>query len=173
MPDTRISNGANVRSSSYFIARAIRPCWRCSDPTPVLALALPPGHDLLEIDADAVSEALAVDTWEAAELGAFLFYVEYLPAAVQARVRQLSQLYRRDYSRTTDSSYWMNHCRRCRALQGDHYLHCEPDGAFMPGTAAAAAAIVLMEIREPFEASAAGYAYEPDYFDVMRRIRIG
>jgi hypothetical protein len=67
----------------------------------------------------------------------------------------------------------MNHCARCRALQGDHFLHCEPDGAFMPATAAAAAAIVLLEIHEPFEASAAGYAYEPDYFDSMRRVRIG
>jgi hypothetical protein len=34
------------------------------------------------------------------------------------------------YSKTTESRYWANVCEHCGALQGDMFLHNEPDGPF-------------------------------------------
>jgi hypothetical protein len=53
-------------------------------------------------------------------------------------------------------------------LLDDHELHCEPDAAFAPSSAAAAASVQIVEVRQPFEAAAAGYTFEPEYFSSMR-----
>lgn len=37
---------------------------------------------------------------------------------------------KRLYSKTIDGYYWANSCPFCRAIQGDFYLYCEPDGPF-------------------------------------------
>ena len=34
------------------------------------------------------------------------------------------------FSRTIREIYWANGCPRCGTLQGDFYLHAEPDGPF-------------------------------------------
>jgi hypothetical protein len=84
-------------------------------------------------------------------------------------LNQLSQFFRLAHSAATLSSYWANHCEHCGTLLGDHELHCEPDGAFTPSSEAAAANIHLLRIQEPFEAVAAGYAFEPEFFGFMRK----
>ena len=43
------------------------------------------------------------------------------------------------------------------------------DGAFMPSSEAAAANIHILQIQEPFQAVAAGYALEPEFFGFMRK----
>jgi hypothetical protein len=60
-------------------------------------------------------------------------------------------------------SYWANHCERCGALQEDHELFCEPEGAFLPTSPAAAATIELLSVHECLEAGAAGYAIDPAF----------
>jgi hypothetical protein len=162
-------NNINNRAPTYSIARALQRCVRCAELTPVLGLVLPPGHETLEADADADEETAAADVWEAAHTGAVLFFVGYLSEGVQNRLRQLSQHYRVDFSESPQDSYWMNHCSFCGMKQGDFELYCEPEGAFMPISAAAAARIQLHDVPEPFEAQAAGYAYAPEFFDYVQR----
>ena len=163
---------ANVRAQSYFVARTHGRCWHCGLSTRLLALALPCNHETL--DADTESEAHegcepAADAWQRAGVNAFLFYVGHLPAGVQNRLHQLQPLFRVGFSAATLNSYWANHCEHCGTLLGDHELHCEPDGAFMPSNEAAAANIQLVKIPEPFAAAAAGYAFEPEFFALMPR----
>jgi len=90
--------------------------------------------------------------------------VQQLPQAVQDRLTQLSRFFRLSFSEATLNSYWANHCEHCGTLLGDHELHCEPDGAFMPSSEAEAANIRLLHIAEPFAAATAGYALEPEFF---------
>jgi hypothetical protein len=52
---------------------------------------------------------------------------------------------------------------------GDHEVHGEPGRGFTPLSEFDAASIVLTAVAEPFEASAAGYSLEPDFFALMRR----
>ena len=153
---------ANVRSPSYFVATAHVSCWHCGSPTLVLGLAMPQSHEVLD-------DELPSDVWHCAGGNAFLFYVEGLPDPVRDRLAALSPLFRRAASTVTLNSYWANHCEHCGTLLGDHELHCEPEGPFMPSSEASAAAIELLQIHEPFEAVAAGYALEPEFFGFMRK----
>jgi hypothetical protein len=122
---------------------------------------------VLEPDDEAQDEETAVDTWRIAAVSAFLFYVEYLPAAVQNRLKQVTQSYRLGDCAVVAGSHWANHCEHCGSLLDDHELFCEPDGAFLPTDESRARIIHLVPIDEAFEADAAGYAYEPDFFDAM------
>jgi hypothetical protein len=133
--------------------------------TAVIGIVLPVGHEVLEIDSDAEAGMRATDVWEVAEAEAALFYIERIPEGVLSRLRQLSQHYRIGSSEVAAESYWMNHCSFCGTGQDDFELYCEPEGAFMPISAAAAASIQLYEVIEPFVAQAAGYAYAPEFFD--------
>ena len=147
---------ANVRSQTYYVARATAQCGHCGSPTRLLALAMPRIHETLE------------DEWQCADANAFLFYVGELPDDVRHRLQALSPHFRRARSAATQSIYWANHCEHCGTLLGDHELHCEPDGAFAPSSEAAAADIELLHINAPLRAAASGYALEPEFFRFMR-----
>jgi hypothetical protein len=162
----------NVRSQTYYVASTDARCWHCGSSTRLLALAVPHSHEILDADATSAAgdhDAATPDAWQRANINAFLFYVEFLPEGVQSRLTQLSRNYRWVHSSATLSSYWANHCQQCGALLGDHELHCEPDGAFMPTSEGAATGIHLAQIFEPFEALAAGYAFEPEFFSFMKK----
>jgi hypothetical protein len=162
----------NVRSRSYYVACTNAGCWHCGLSTRLLALAVPHGHEILDADPpdpDDDQDAAAPGAWQRANINAFLFYVEFLSDGVQRRLIQLSRDYRLARSAATLSSYWANHCQHCGALLDDHELHCEPDSAFMPTSEDAATSIQLVQIQEPFEALAAGYALEPEFFRFMKK----
>jgi hypothetical protein len=165
-------SAANVRSQRYYVARTNARCGRCGFSTIVLALALPKDHQTLDTDTHGDPEGggePGPDAWQRATMRAILFYVEYLSGEVRDRLSQLSPSFRLTYSPATLNSYWANHCEHCGKLLGDHELHCEPDGAFMPSSEAAAAEIRLLQIDTFFEAAAGGYALEPEFLDSMRR----
>jgi hypothetical protein len=162
----------NLRSNSYFVARAGIECRRCGRRTVVTALALAGGHEIFEADPDSAG-ASAGDLWQAADAGAFLFHVEQLPPNVQCRLQEVSPHYRHpDAAQGGEGAQggcWTNHCEHCGAPLSDDDLHCEPGAPFMPQSAAEAAAIEMIICPGPFEAAAGGYAHEPDYFEFMRR----
>jgi hypothetical protein len=171
MPEIPSLPDANVRSQTYYIARTDARCWHCGLSTGLLALAVPDDHETLDEEAqpDTDGGEPASNAWQPANADAFLFYVGCLPDAVRDRLNQLSQSFRLTRSAATLNSYWANHCEHCSTLLGDHELHCEPDGAFMPSSEAAAARIQLLHVHEPFQAAAAGYALEPEFLGFMRR----
>jgi hypothetical protein len=151
---------SNVRSRGYFVARTHAPCRQCGRASEVFALALPPTHELL----DAVSEEgeKTEVTWLSAGVPAFLFFVTWLPDAVQRRLAAYSDAYRLGAGLSPLETCWLNHCEHCGAPQNDEDLHCEP-GVFMPGDASEATAIDLVYIDEVFEAAATGYAPDPEF----------
>jgi hypothetical protein len=163
-----IPDPVNVRSRRYCIARTLGSCFRCGGKTSVVALVLPPSHETLSL-VDGERDGPDVECWDTAASAAFLFYIEYLPEEVRQRVQAVARAYRRTPSAVTQGSYWANCCEHCDAPLEDHELFCEPEGAFMPASAAGAAAIALMRIEEPFEASAAGYACDPQFLEFMIR----
>jgi hypothetical protein len=184
-----VRNDVNIRSSRYFLAHTTGTCWHCRARTEFFALVVPPGHETREPDdeppdwaGDAAqnetqdeaqnetqNEALAVDTWCVATHHAFLFYIEFLPAVIQDRLKQFTQSYRLEFSDAAQGPYWANHCERCGSLLDDHELFCEPEGAFLPTSESSAGAIHLLALDEAFEAAAGGYAHEPQFFNAMSR----
>ena len=172
---------ANVRSQTYYVARSSVRCPHCGRSTQLLALAMSPGHETLyagahdDSDADVVDvddaqfDESVLDDWQRENVNALLFYVEGVPGAVQSRLRQLSRFFRLACDPGAMNTYWANHCEHCVMLLGDHELHCEPEGAFVPCSEAAANDIQLLQIQEPFAAAAGGYACEPEFFASMRK----
>jgi hypothetical protein len=169
MIDPIVRTDINIRSARYFLARAVITCWYCHASTQVAALALPPGHETLELDDDARDDGTPEGSWSIASQNAFLFYVEYIPDAVRRSLNAVSPSYRFGHSEAVEGLYWANHCEHCGFRLDDHELFCEPDGAFLPTTEASAGAVQLLAVEETFEAAAAGYAYEPLLFDSMSR----
>jgi hypothetical protein len=155
---------SDFRATSFIAATTRVQCSHCGRVTGVLALAVPPNHEVL--DAETSDEE---GTWQPVAARAFLFYVSHLSEPVLRRVLALCPTYREAYSEVTWNSYWANHCEHCDSLLPDHELHCEP-GVFMPINESEAANIELLTIDEPFEAEAAGYALEPEHFQFMQRV---
>jgi|SRR5579859_1898443 len=182
------SREINVRSPRYYIARTIYLCRHCGSPTALVGIAVPLGHETLDVDDDAAQEGGETSqpehpaaAWSTADHNAFLFYVDSLPAAVWKRINRYQPAYRPpdpDAGATPaqdpaaagcSDSYLANHCEKCGCRLDDHELFCEPEGPFLPTSASAAAAIRLVPVDEPFEACAAGYSFEPPLFYAMTR----
>jgi hypothetical protein len=151
-PEEALPN-ANVRAASYYIARTSMPCPHCGAITRLTAVALAPAHETCDGESE---------EWQAMAANAFLFYLEAVSITVHARLIQAAPNLAFD-------SYWANHCEHCERIVGDHEVHGEPGRGFTPQSGDDAARIVLTEIVEPFEASAAGYSLEPEFFALMRR----
>lgn len=116
----------NVQADRYSIVQTEETCWRCGELTRVHGFLLPVGHKTLEHADDGVSE------WYVHGEAAMVFYVTDLYPAVAKQIKAITPHYFEDFSKTTNSSYWMNHCEHCSMKQGDFNLYCEPGGAFLP-----------------------------------------
>lgn len=157
----------NIRAARYFIAESAKACWKCGGSTRVYGFLLPAGHETVN-DAGSDDDAVTVE-WVAIDEPTIIHYVDCLPIAVQSRIATLTHHYRLDFSQTTQSSYWMNHCEHCGMKQGDFEMYCEPQGAFLPLYKYEAEQITVHLVHEPFEASCGGFSYGIEWFEYMRR----
>ena len=150
----------NLRCTSYFIAQSMRTCWHCARDTRVFSFLLPRGHRARQDSHESAD-------WELQESEAIIYYITQIPASVQAQMQSVTGYYRNDFSKTTQSFYWMNHCDHCGMKQGDFELFEEFDTPFCPINPQDASRILLRWVSESFEASAASIAYEPGFFEWM------
>jgi hypothetical protein len=148
---------ANHRSEDYLIATSVCDCWHCGGTTRVAAVCLPPGHEVFDAEEGA---------WNAATSFALLFHVHLMPSAVQRHLCDVAPGYGLHPGET---SAWVNHCEICACPIGDDELFCEPGGAFLPTSEAAAALIRLIRVAEGIEVFAGGYAEEPTFFHGIAR----
>lgn len=153
--------GINIRCRSYFIAQSARACWHCERNSHVFSFLLPRGHQTWQDD-----DARA--GWETQNNEAIIYYITWIPEFVQVQMRCMTSHYRSDFSKTIQSFYWMNHCEHCGMKQGDFELFEEFDTPFCPIRTEDACRILLLPVKEAFEASAASIAYEPGFFEGMR-----
>jgi len=135
----------NIRAPCYYLATSTRRCWRCQGLTHVFGIALPAEHEALIVEDDPVD-----DCWQVGGAPTGLSYIGNLPEPVAAQLRRLAPRYRIDYSHTTQSFYWMNHCEHCEAKLGDFETLQEFDGPFH--TLGDTGVSQLPEIAEPFAA---------------------
>jgi hypothetical protein len=127
----------------------------------VFSFLLPPGYETRQDSDESAS-------WEPKESEAIIYYITQIPEAVQIQMRSITSHYRSDFSQTTQSFYWMNHCEHCGMKQGDFELFEEFETPFCPINPKDASRILLRPVNEAFEASAASIAYEPGFFERMR-----
>jgi hypothetical protein len=161
-PDAPLPN-ANIRAAGYCIAHTRAACPHCGCATLLSALVLEAGHETREDDSD---------DWQPVGANAFIFNVAAVSAAVYTRLRKDAPNLRFVFHEPSGISYWANHCRHCGLSIGDDEVHGEPGiHGFVLCSEAHAAGVDLIEVCEPFEASAGGYALEPEFFAFVRRVR--
>lgn len=171
----------NFRSSSYFLAEARRPCWRCGALCRVFAIILPAGHeqfgkrqlDLMEalgLSAELVLNIHDNPIWEIVHKPARLCYMRRLSQPATEKISVLAPSYSYGLSQTVGEEYYLNHCTCCSATQGDHYMHFQIRAPFAPLHAEDAAKIILYRVEEPIEAQAV-WGLEFDFFDDMKSVQ--
>jgi hypothetical protein len=159
-PDVPLPN-ANLRARSYYIARTCVACPHCGASTLLIALALAPGHEQRDDE---------LGDWQPVGANAFCFHIAAVSRTVYRRLRKHAPYFKFTSGGSAGESGWANHCQHCDLAIADAELHEEPGvHGFALCSAAHAAGIDLIEIAEPFEVSAAGYALEPEFFALMRR----
>ncbi len=115
----------SIVSDQACVARARTRCWRCHAEIEVLSIYCHSGW----VDGDRYEE----------------FTVSNITAIDDSLRQQLERwpLFRFGYNKSADGRCLTNHCPRCRVVQADYYLHCEPGGAFFMVKGAPAGAIAL------------------------------
>lgn len=113
-------------------------CYSCHLPTRLFALMALPPFQFVDEDEEPLDDD-----------GFMLKNIGQMPAALAAQLGpQVGRLLRPDFSRTVRASYWMNHCERCDAKQGDHYVQ-GPNGPFWPYTPEEMDTIAALRLEGP------------------------
>ena len=115
--------------SDIYIAEGAKKCRKCHVANSVYAIGVKPA-DLTSID-DGEMPFILLDS------------VEQMPPALSQHLLKACPHYKRDYSKTANLTYYMNHCAHCGSSFGDFYLHNEPGGTFCPTEKEEAAKIRL------------------------------
>jgi hypothetical protein len=136
----------NILAEHWFLATTTRQCWRCHAPTHVFGIVLPEQHEALVVEGTADGSD---DYWQPSDLPTMLSYVADVLESVAKRLRSLAPRYHIDYSQTTHSFYWMNHCEHCKAKLGDFETFHEPGATH--------GKMQLLEILEPFAGSCGSF----------------
>ncbi|EBG6386483.1 DNA primase [Salmonella enterica] len=144
----------NVIAPYWYIAQTYDYCWKCGCGTVMTSVLLPEGHQTLEQDDDGLIY------WKKHEIPAFIFYIYDIPVHILKNFERVTHYLSKNYSKTVDNKYWMNHCQHCHMKQGDFQLHCEVDGAFTPANREQASGIYLTRIEQRFSASCGGISHE-------------
>ncbi len=120
----------NLRAAEAYLVRSPARCWRCSEPFAAVGLLMAPGFEMRDYEEDGNGNEFGF--WSRQEEWCFAHYVADVPPTIATLLRSEAPLYRPAFSKTTQTSYWANHCPSCKVLQGDFNLFEEPDGAFFP-----------------------------------------
>ena len=116
-----------VRSERFMLVLSFTTCWKCGQRTEVFALLLPPRHSVTDRAAGPHKVTIReyIDGSPAA-----LTYTQKISDEATLYLASAAPAFRKDFSKTTQSIYWANHCAGCDALIGDFGQHYEPGGAF-------------------------------------------
>lgn len=112
----------------FYLLKSKESCWKCGNQSSVITFAAS-GLD------GGINDYVK------------FLYVAVLPERLKAFVEKYYPNYFIDYSNTTESYYYINHCEMCKASLGDFYMHSEPEHAFFPQTVEAASGIEIVELK--------------------------
>jgi hypothetical protein len=100
-----------VISDKYYIVSGQHTCWKCKKETKVWSLQLYKEN-------------------KKPSYNSFIYYINDLLDDVLSEINRHTKYYKKDYSKTLNGYYYMNHCEHCSMKIGDFGLYEEPDGGF-------------------------------------------
>lgn len=112
-------------------------CWKCGTLMPIVSLAADQ-YETITFDDD--------DEEEIENLSFGLFhYVKTIPDPVSGVIAEQFPFFQYKYSNTLKTKFWLNVCPKCKAAQGDHFIHCEMGEGFGVTSAQEASKILIVE----------------------------
>ncbi|SPL72104.1 DUF5710 domain-containing protein [Acinetobacter stercoris] len=144
----------NIKADKFYLARSTYSCWSCNKDTFVFSIAVPPTALFLEYD-----EGEETEEWipNIHNNPTFVSYLSAMTINVENTIKKLAPRYHSDFSKTVNTTYWMNHCEHCGMKQGDFGLHQEVDSPFFPISESQAELLEFLEINEPIQCNGDGY----------------
>lgn len=126
------SNSLIKARAPLFLVESTEICWKCKKSTPVVTIA----------SSGILDESDGLQVFDFCIFG----FIDFLPETLLNLIKDRFPTYFKDFSKTTNSTYYMNHCS-CRASLGDFYMISEPGGAFYPTDTSEAEKITLTKIE--------------------------
>jgi len=113
---SRWMNSHNVICDHLYVLKMERTCWKCQQETDVVCLAS--------------NQSYSVESGYKSNSDIQLFsYVEAMPDILASYMKE-QFAYFPSYSKTINASYYINHCKYCKSIQGDNFLHEVPAESF-------------------------------------------
>jgi len=109
----------NIVANYYYIAESIKTCWKCKRETPVHTFFI-------------TKYEINDEKWEEQVIPTFISNIVKINKEALNTIQVYNNGYFQDFTKTSQTKYYMNHCKYCKAKQGDFNLHNEPNIAFMP-----------------------------------------
>lgn len=135
----------NVQAQYYFVCESTTVCWKCSQIIPVYAVAVPSeSATWWEVDG-------RVAGMQEKHPGIMKYITEFSENPFQPDNAALHSVLYKDFSKSANLSYWMNHCIHCSTKQGDNALH-HPGEAFWPLSIPAAKQLKVYRYLRPISA---------------------
>ena len=103
-------------SEHIIILKSINLCWKCKTLSPVYGIAL----DSCEISG------------EEYDMPILCYYISSISPDALKIIQDIYPKYYSDYTKQSNSKYFLNHCQDCGAKFGDFMMYMEPGGSFCP-----------------------------------------
>jgi len=134
-----------IAKAPFYIGINKKHCWKCFEPTTVVALA---SNHFYIFD---YPDDEDVKSWIKQDYFSFFNMPGYIEDEVAQLIQSKYPFYKLGFSKTVNGKYWANHCERCNALQGDFFMHEEPGGEFYPVEIEECKKIILKEVPYKFD----------------------
>ena len=95
---------STITLDSLYLVQSHHNCWKCSNEYRVFCLS---------------------------DRQSYFSFVTRVSKSVYLILKEKCPTYRKDYSKTVEYRYYMNHCSHCNAKSGDFFLHQEEDSPFL------------------------------------------
>lgn len=135
-----------VKSEYFFICESATICWKCRGTTPVYAIVLPSGYSLWS-----ETTTNRCDWVQQKQPGILRYITAFSENPFQSGGSPYHSICYKDFSKSAQMHYWINHCNHCGIKQGDNALH-HPGEAFWPLTIQAAQQLKIYKQSRPFAA---------------------
>lgn len=149
-PPESPNHAFNLRGAEAYLVRSPARCWRCTESFTAVGFLMAPGFEIRDHAEN--GNGIETEFWSTQEEWAFAHYITDMPSAITNMLKSEAPLYRLAFSKTTQTTYWANHCPACKVLQGDFNLFEEPDGAFFLLSAEQARKMTATRLAMTFEA---------------------
>lgn len=106
----------NIICENLYLLKMNHPCWKCRKEIDVVCLATNKSYTL---ESGRFKENSNIQIFS---------YVQEMPDPLTSYLETLG--YTASYSKTINDIYYINHCKYCKNIQGDNFIHEIPSQAF-------------------------------------------